>query len=72
VVLVTSGSRTTLDESTIEMLDYADITNVDLIVRPYTWQVNSKTGIKAYVKTMFVTIEEDALVKKYSEQEPSS
>jgi len=69
VVLVTSGSRTTLDESTIEMLDFADIINVDLIVRPYEWLVNGKGGIKAYVKTMFVTIEEDALVKKYNEQD---
>lgn len=69
VTLVTSHNRTQLDESTIEMLDYADIVNVDLIVRPYTWQVNQKTGIKAYVKTMFVTIEEDALVRKYSQEQ---
>lgn len=67
VTLVTSNSRTQLDESTVEMLDYADITNVDLIVRPYEWSVNGKGGIKAYVKTMFVTIEEDALVRKYSQ-----
>lgn len=69
VVLVTSGNRTTLDESTIEMLDFADITKVDIIVRPHSWQVNNKTGIKAYVKTMFVTIEEDELVRKYREMD---
>lgn len=69
VVLVTSNNRTTLDEQSIEMLDFADITNVDLIVRPYVWQVNAKSGIKAYVKTMYVTIEEDALVKKYSAED---
>lgn len=72
VTLVTSGSRTKLDESTIEMLDFADIVNVDLIVRPYTWQVQTKTGIKAYVKTMFVTIDEDELVKKYAQTDELS
>lgn len=69
IVLVTSRGRTNLDESTIEMLDWADITNVDLIVRPYEWVVNNKSGIKAYLQSIYVTIEEDALEKKYAEMD---
>lgn len=66
IVLVTSRGRTVLDEKTVAELDNVDIVNVDLIVNPYHWDVNGKSGIAAYCKTMFVTIEEDELEKKYS------
>jgi hypothetical protein len=67
IVLITSRGRTNLDESTVEMLDWADIINVDLIVRPYEWVVSDKSGIKAYLQSIYVTIEEDPLEKKYAE-----
>ena len=67
IVLVTSRGRTNLDEYGVEMLDWVDIINVDLIVRPYEWTVNGKSGIKAYLQSIYVTIEEDPLEIKYSE-----
>jgi len=69
VVLITSRGRTNLGEDDIELLDYADIVNVDLIVRPFAWEHNNKTGIKAMVKSLFVTIEEDYLERKYAEMD---
>lgn len=66
VVLITSRGRTYLDESNVEMLDWADIINVDLIVRPYEWTVNDKSGVKAYLQSLYVTIQEDPLELKYS------
>lgn len=65
VVLLTATSRTQLDESSVEVLDYADILTVDLICRGYDWDVNGKTGTKAYLQSLFITIQEDALERKY-------
>lgn len=69
IVLVTSKNRETLEEHQLEMLDWADILNVDIIVRPHYWDVNGKSGLKAYVKTMYVTIQEDPLELKYAEMD---
>jgi len=67
IVMVTSRGRTDLGEDECEVIDWVDIRTVDLIIRPYEWTVNGKTGKKAYLKSIFVTIEEDYLELKYAE-----
>lgn len=63
--LITSKNKTPLSEHSVSLLDSAELTSVDVVVRPYNWEVNGKKGVKAYLKAIYATIYEDEFDKKY-------
>ena len=67
IMVVTERGKKSLDEDGVNLLDWAEINNVDLIIRPYDWDINGKTGRTAYLNSIYVTIEEDPLEAKYFE-----
>lgn len=67
VYMITSRGRTHLGEDMIGLLDSVEIIQADLMVNPYEWNVNGKSGVKAYLDKMFVTIREDVLDRKYAD-----
>lgn len=76
IMLITSRGKRKVDEDTVEQLDWVEIAlddeghpKCDLIVRPYTWEVSGRTGIKAYLQSMFITIVEDELQQKYADMD---
>jgi hypothetical protein len=66
VAMVTSKGMSYLGEDMIEMLDWADIAEADVTLSPYEWEVGDKSGVKAYVKSLFVRIVEDYLEEKWT------
>lgn len=65
IYLCTKKNKTMMNEETVGSIDYADISSVDLVIRPYEYDVRGQKGVAAYVKTMYVNIVEDEFADKY-------
>ena len=70
VYMITNRNKTELDEESIKSLDYAEIRYIDLTLRPRIWEDDDgSTKIKAYLKNLYATIEEDVFADKYAMSE---
>ena len=52
-------------------LDSAEIAQCDIVVRPRQWEMNGKIGVKAYLKSMWVTLLQDEFYGKYYSSDPA-
>lgn len=67
VIQVTSGGRTRLDKDSSKILDWAELTNVDLIFNTNYWEVDDKTGYTCYLSSIYATLYENELDLKYAD-----
>lgn len=65
VVLVSSRGKNLLGEDDVKNLDWADIAKADVTIRPRLWDDHGTWRVKAYLKSLWVTIFEDELESKY-------
>jgi len=67
VALIKTDHMEYLDERTISLLDWAEIQHVDIIMNCSEWSVNGNSGIKPWVKSIYVTLIEDEFESKYAD-----
>lgn len=70
VFLITRNGPVKLDKETVGTLDNAEIISVDCTLHAHRWENNGKSGVKAYLRNMYVKIREDFLAQKYAEMYP--
>jgi hypothetical protein len=60
-------AQVSLDEESVELIDFMDIEKCDMILRPYHWKHKSGTeGVKNMCSSIYVKIREDELELKYA------
>ncbi len=66
IVVISDGKMTRLNEDNVNLLDFAEFEQIDLIIRGSEWNVRGNSGIKAYLKSGYFVLYVDELAKKYS------
>lgn len=66
IIVINSVGQRQIGEDEASDLDDYRLKLIDLIIRPYSYDYHGKKGIKAYLKSMYATIDEDVFQKKYA------
>ena len=64
--MVTKRNTVLMDENTVENLDLVEIAKCDVAVSGSRWENTRGSGVKAYLKSMYLTVQEDAFAEKYA------
>lgn len=59
--------RSDIGQENCHVFDWVDIEKTDLVFTASPWEVGEKSGIKAYAQSVWVTIAEDELDRKYAD-----
>ena len=65
IFLITNTNKVLLDGESVKQLDNMRIISADLEINPHHWSKGKNEGVSAYIRTMYVTIEEDRFAYKY-------
>lgn len=67
VLIKSNGRREYLNEETVEILDSLDFETVDIECNAHFWDRPNSDRIKAYLKKMYVRVEESRLDRKWAD-----
>lgn len=69
VWMINDRGKIKLNEDTIDQLDWSRVLHCDVTVRPYNYpeMPGRPAGVSAYLKAMYVTIQEDEFASKYAD-----
>lgn len=67
IVTITSRKKTPLTEDTVATLDSIRFLKANVAISPSFWRMSGRQGIKAYLKTLYVEIEEDEFEAEYED-----
>lgn len=66
LVLINSRGRVDIPVVEADILDWVTVAKADLIINPYNWNVDGESGISAYLRSLYITVDEDELERKYA------
>lgn len=67
IKMIIGGNAVSINEDNANLIDEADIDYVDLVVRPYNWEMNGNTGVKAYCAELYVNCIASKFEDKYKD-----